>query len=269
MNSGIDKTRKSMGRGRFLGFLGKIGILSLLPALPLYAEEKLEVRSTPGLRRTRTMKISRSPMIKGKMLSDDVLTAKLSTKNLENIRDMMTGRFFGKLAESAFKDGYVPLIKWGLGEAGSDVGCFFYAKVGPHGPGPEEMSNCSMFVNARQDGNKLLLDIYSISASAPGPLDLGTECALVLECPSHCDKCGVYCSGTYCSPKSALDLYEIVSRPADKFASELKDILQTSDVDKLQREIRNVIFSDESLNMGLQQFVDAAYEGMSGEIAAQ
>jgi hypothetical protein len=267
MNSGNDKTRKRMGRGRFLGFLGKIGILSLLPALPLYAEEKVEARRFTGLRQTGAMKISRSPMIKGRMLSDEALSAKLSTKNLENIRDMMTGRFFGKIAESAFKDGYVPLIKWGLGGEGSENGCFFYAKIGPKGPGPEELSNCSMFINARKNAGMLFLDIYSISASAPGPIDLGTECALVLDCPGYCDKCGMYCSGTFCNPKSALDLYEIVSYPADRFASELKDILQTSDVDKLQQEIRNVVFSDESLNMGLQHFVDAAYEGMAGEAA--
>jgi hypothetical protein len=284
-NKGINR----IGRGKFLRFLGGIGLLSLIPGLQANAEEKLEMRKFTGLRRTTSTKLLRSPTIKGKLLSEEALTTRLSTKNLENIRDMMTGRFFGRVAENAFRDGYVPLIKWGLGQKGSDTGCFFYAKLGPEGLGPEGLgpeglgpeglgpeglrpegiSNCSLFVNARTDGKMIFLDIYSISAISQSLLDLGSECALVLDCPSDCTKCGVYCAGVYCAPHASFNLHEIVSYPADKFASELTDILKTTDIDKVQQEIKNVIFSDESLNMGLQHFVNGAYGGMIDDIEAK
>ena len=259
---------KRISRGKFFRFLGGIGLLSLIPGLPASAaERKYESRKFKGLSRTDTAKILRSPTIKGRLLSNDVLTTRLSTKNLENIRDMMTGRFFGRVAENAFRDGYVPLIKWNLGAEGSDNGCFFHLRLRTEGLAPGEIHNCTMQINAYEEGKKILLDIYSISAISQSPFDVGSECAFVLECPSDCEKCaGVYCSGTYCNPQSAIDLFEMVSYPADKFVSEFTDILKTTDIDKIQQELKAVIFSDEVLNMGLEHFVMAAHDAMIDDI---
>ena len=257
---------KRIGRGKFLRFLGGIGLLSLIPGLQASAaERKYESLRFTGLRMTDSAKILRSPTIKGQLLSNDLLTARLSTKNLGNIRDMLTGRFFGRFAESAFRDGYVPLIKWNLGAEGNEIGCFFKARLGTEDLAPGEIHPCTILIIPREKGKNILLDIYSISAIQEGPLDLGSEGTLA-DCGEQCSKCNVQCSGMYCNPKSAIDLYEVVSYPADKFVSELTDILKTTDIVKIQQELKAVIFSDEVLNMGLQHFVIAAHGAMIEDI---
>ena len=265
MTSKQKKESNRIGRGRFLRFLGGIGLLSLIPGLPASAQEsKFESRKFKELRRTDTAKILKSPSIKGRLLSEEALTTRLATKNLENIRDMMTGRFFGRVAENAFRDGYVPLIKWGLGQTGSDNGCFFYLMVDPEGLEPEVMSNCIMQFIAREDGKMIFLDIYNTSAISQIPLAVGSG-ATAADCGEQCSQCNVQCAAGY----SAINLHEVVSYPADKFASELMDILKTKDIDKIQQELKAVIFSDEVLNMGLQHFVNAAHGSMVEGIEAQ
>jgi len=257
-----------MSRGKFFRFLGGIGLLSLIPGIPASAQErKFESPRLTGRRITDSPKILRSPTIKGKLLSNDVLTASLSTKNLENIRDLMTGRFFGRVAENAFRDGYVPLITWGLGQKGSETGCFVQAKLGPGDLEPETMSNCTMLVIAREDDKMVFLDIYHTSAMAQGPLDLDSGTA-PMSCGAECaSKCwGVYCSGTYCNPKNTLDLFEMLGYPTDQFVSEITKILKTTDIGIIQNELKAVIFSDEVLNMGLQHFVEAAHQTMIDEV---
>ncbi len=46
-----------------------------------------------------------------------------------------------------------------------------------------------------------------------------------------------------------------MSYPADKFVIELKQILGTTDVGKIQRELQHIICSDVVLNLGLEAFL--------------
>ncbi len=264
---------KGITRGKFLGLLGKAGLLSMLPwASAQAAEGELKIREADP-KMSRALKI-KSPMIKGKMLSQDALTAKLATKNLEELRDLVTGRFFGKAAEENFAQGNMPLINWDLGTAGSDSGCFLYVDTGPGDEAPAAVNNCFTKVILRGPSDKLIVDIYSTSAAFTPPGGLGEDCPEKHLCPAQCsaycgDKCtGTYCTGTFCNPQASINLYEIVSYPADKFASELAKIIGSSDVGVIQKELRAVIFSDEVLNLGLQQFVTSAFEGMNENIAS-
>lgn len=276
-------------RGKFLGFLGKIGILSIISGIPVFGAESFKPRAAKRtnsddgqlkLEKFNRAVLVKGPLIRGKALSNDALTAKLATKNLESIRDMLTGRFFGKAAEEAFKEGHAPLINWKLGSDGSDLGCFLFADIGLT---PVQIDNCGVHIRTREVDNKILIDIVSTSYEANLNAKIGSsgsqvrvcpsQCPGQTPCPNHCaDKCsGTYCSGTYCSPKGEMNLGEIVSYPGDKFASEIMAILETTDVGVIQRELRDVIFSDDVLNMGLMQFMMGAHAGIShefGNIAA-
>jgi len=284
-----DLDAKNISRGKFLGFLGKIGILSIISGIPVFGAESYKPKASMGkdsdggqvkFRKPERTKFVKSLFIRGKTLSNEALTAKLATDNLENIRDVLTGRFFGKAAEEAFKDGYVPLINWKLGTDGSDLGCFLFADIGLT---PVQIDNCGVHIRTREVDNKILIDIVSTSYEANLNAKIGSsgsqvrvcpsQCPGQTPCPNHCaDKCsGTYCSGTYCSPKGEMNLGEIVSYPGDKFASEIMEILETTDVGVIQRELRDVIFSDDVLNMGLMQFMMGAHAGIShefGNIAA-
>ena len=56
-----------------------------------------------------------------------------------------------------------------------------------------------------------------------------------------------------------MNMYEIISYPADKFASEIMGILKTTDIGVIHTELRALIFSDEVLNLGLQHIVMASH----------
>jgi hypothetical protein len=269
-----------MSRGMFLGFLGKIGVLTLVTSIPVFgAESKLRLRATteskttkPVFRRMRYTDILRSPTIKGKQLSGKVLEGKLSTKNLENLRDVLTGRFFGRAAEEALKDGYAPLINWKLGSAGDDSGCFLYAcqNLAPQDvycPPVIASPICTFQMASFEEKGKLVINVISSLIASSGILGSGAlengYCGDYCggECVDHGD-CSVEC-GTYCHPQSNLDPGEIVSYPGDKFASELLSILGTTDVGVIQKELKDVIFSDQVLNLGLQHIALAANNGIA------
>jgi len=264
-------------RGKFLSFLGKVGVLTLLTSIPvLGAEAKLKrpasdgykaAKLTPG--KLRYSDILRSPLIKGKRLSKGVLEGQLATKNLENIRDLLTGRFFGRAAEDALKDGYAPLINWSLNSKGTDSGCFLNACVSLTPPScPSYFHECTLQILSRGEKDKLIINVISSSILSHG---IGTGID-----PGGSGYCGDYCSGkcvdhgscsvecgTYCHPQSILDIGEIVSYPGDMFASELLKILGTTDVGVIQRELKDVIFSDQVLNLGLQHVILAAHGGIA------
>jgi len=265
---------KKMNRGRFLCFLGKIGILSFLTGIPVFAAEAKLKSVAP--RESRTVKrsfiklhyseILRSPTIKGKKLSKLVLEGKLETKNLENIRDVLTGRFFGKAAEEAFENGYIPMINWDLGTKGGDSGCFLYADTNISGESPDlriAVDECGIYVTTHLDRGKYIIEIANSHVGGGGGEVTVPGCGY--DCTGYCTikgDCSPKC-GTYCAPHAGLNLYEVVSRPGDKFASELLKILGTTDVGDIQRELRDVIFSDDVLNMGLQHIVLAANNGIA------
>jgi hypothetical protein len=268
------KDTKRMNRGRFLSFLGKIGVLTFLTSLPVFAAEaKLRAVARDETRtlkrsfsRLRYSDILRSPTIKGKKLGKGVLEAKLETKNLENIRDVLTGRFFGKVAEEVFKNGYVPMINWDLGTRGSDSGCFLYADTNMYSESPDlriALDECGIHVTGFIDKGKYIIEITNIHAGGGGGEVTVPGCGM--DCTGYCTikgECLGKC-GTYCAPHAALNLGEIVSYPGDKFASELLKILGTTDVGDIQRELKDVIFSDEVLNMGLQHIVLAANDSIA------
>jgi hypothetical protein len=260
-----------MNRGRFLGFIGKIGVLTFLTSIPVFAAEaKLKrpvtaesktVKLTPGKLQYRT--ILRSPTIKGKLLSKAVLEEKLTTKNLENLRDLLTGRFFGKAAEDVFKNGYVPMINWSLGSEGSDSGCFLNAcaNLTPSSC-PSFSQECTVQLRSHVDQGELIIDIVN-STNIP---NFGNQSDCNTYCSGQCNNdngCGHKCDER-CSHKTTVGLGELVSYPSDKFASELLKILGSTDLGVVQRELRDVIFSDQVLNLGLQHIILAAHDGIAG-----
>ena len=267
---------KNITRGMFLGFLGKVGALTLLTSIPVFgAEAKLRYRAnneakTAKLapRKLRYSDILQSPLIKGRKLSKGVLEGKLATKNLENLRDMLTGRFFGRAAEGALKDGYAPLINWNLGSKGTDSGCFLNACISlTPGGCPDYSHECIFQMVSSGEKNKLVINVISSFIASSGIPESGISnsgyCGSYCsgECVDH-GSCSIEC-GTYCHPQSILDPGEIVSYPGDKFASELLEILGTTDVGIIQRELKDVIFSDQVLNLGLQHVILAAHNGIA------
>jgi hypothetical protein len=274
---------KRMNRGRFLGFLGKVGVLTLLTSIPVFgAEAKLRavkrVQESEGEaacgslveRRLRYTDILRSPTIKGKTLSRNVLQGKLKTKNLENIRDILTGRFFGRAAEDAIRscnplDGIMPFITWNLGSNGSDLGCFLNACVSLTLAACPDLSNgCTFQMISHEERDRLIIDV--MNSSGVGDFINRLDCNNY--CSGQCSPeggCGHKCDER-CSPKGTINLGELVSYPTDKFASELLEILGSTDVGVIQRELRDVIFSDDVLNMGLQHIVLAAHDSMAGAL---
>ena len=269
---------KTISRGRFLNFLGKVGVLTFLTSIPVFAgaESRLkykannEARTTNSApKRLRYSDILRSPLIKGKELSRGALEGKLETKNLENLRDLLTGRFFGRAAEEALKDGYAPLINWSLSSKGTDSGCFVNACVNLTPQSCSSFSHeCTFQMLSSGEKEKLIINVISSSilshGSGPG-VDPGVSGYCGDYCSGQCvdhSGCSIEC-GTYCHPQSVLNLAEVVSYPGDRFASELLKILGTSDVGIIQRELKDVIFSDQVLNLGLQHVVLAAHDGIA------
>ena len=267
---------KRMNRGKFLGFIGKIGIFSFLSGLPVFGAPRTGARGEeskilpPGLTDTRCTKLTRNPDLKGISLSHGVLTAKLTTRNLENIRDLLTGRFFGKMAHEYFKDGYKPFIKWGLDTDKGDSGCFFQVNNDPLNP--PETEKCGPFLAWREDGDKVIVDVavtgvHPIIAGGPVGPEQGCEC-YGYECGSECETycSGPYCSGTYCNPHEGIDLSEVITFKDDRFAAEILEVLETTDAGIVQRELREIIFSDDVLNMGIEHFVYSANKSVKTAI---
>ena len=255
---------KRMNRGKFLGFLGKLGILSLIPGLPALSAPKTRGEGIkflpPDLTDTRCGKLLRSPMIKGKTLSKAALTAKLTSENLENIRDLMTGRFFGKVAQDISKDGYKPFISWNLGTDGSDSGCFYYCDGDPESP--SGIDNCGMYIAWQEDTGEVIVKVSGGDPRVASCKKCIEDCAD--QCESHCP--GTYCEGGYCNPKRSIDLKEMMAFQDDIFVNEILEILETTDVRTVQAELKNVIFSDEVLNMGLEHFITNAYDASMGDV---
>jgi len=237
---------RRISRGKFFRFLGGIGLLSLIPGLPASAaERKFESPKLTGLRRTDSAKILRSPTIKGQLLSNDALTARLSTKNLENIRDITTGRFFGQAAEKAFRSGYVPLINWNLGAEGNESGCMVQANINASYP-DQCPSNCTAYLFSNKEIGEVMITL-NLGSQA------GSECPII-GCPIECHNFHI------------LDFHDFISYPADKFVREITKILGSKDIGVIRNELKAVIFSDEVLNMGLQHFVLAAHDVMIDDI---
>ena len=263
-NPGKDK----MSRGKFFWYLGEIGLLSFIASIPAFGAERATLREADDSGADRTFKYNqfRSPTIRGRTISRDALTSRLATKGLEDIRDLVTGRFFGIAAANAFKDGYTPLINWNLGAGDGNSGCFFYFEREAEAI-PDVIDRCGMFMTSYVDQGKLVIEamadaaISKIGGGIPGE----AECdARVVPCSPHCytdcpSDCETVCT-RWCAANAQVDILEIVSNPADKFASEIIEIFETDDVATLERELTDLIFSDEVLNMGLEHFVAASHE---------
>jgi hypothetical protein len=263
-------------RGRFMRFLGKLGMLSLVPGSS--AAAALAPDQVPGALATRRVV---GPLINGRRFSDAALTGTLATRNLENIRDVVTGRFFGRAAEAAYTGGHTPVINWRLGGRGSSSGCFFFAAMTDPKRGRPAVDNCSVFMLASRSnrGGIIVEVIKSSGGRLKDIIGGGTACSLELSCEAQCsancpsdcgDRCASMCMnkcdsgycGSQCSPKSELSLAEISSYPADRFAAELTQILGTTDVGRLQQELMQIICSDEVLNRGLDEFLAGAGRGV-------
>lgn len=274
MKSRRNPDKDKMSRGKFFWYLGEIGLLSFVASIPALGAERATLKEADDSGAGRTFKYSqfRSPTIRGRTLSREALTSRLATKGLEDIRDLVTGRFFGIAAAETFKDGYTPLINWNLGAGGGNNGCFIYAERDAHAI-PDVIDSCCMFVTSYVDQGKLVIEAMADAASSKigGSIPGEAECdARVVPCSPYChydcpSDCATKCR-RWCSTQTLVDIFEIVSNPADKFASELMEIFETDDVATLERELTDLIFSDEVLNMGLEHFVAASHEAYAAKI---
>ena len=274
MKSQRNPDKDKMSRGKFFWYLGEIGLLSFVASIPAFGAERATLREADdsGAGRTFKFRANRSPTIRGRTFSREALTSRLATKGLEDIRDIVTGRFFGLAAANTFKDGYTPLINWNLGAGGVNNGCFFYFERGAHAI-PDVIDRCGMFMTSYVDQDKLVIEamcdaaISKIGGGIPGE----AECdARVVPCSPYChydcpSDCATKCR-RWCATQALVDTFEIVSNPADKFASEIMEIFETDDVATLEQELTDLIFSDEVLNMGLEHFVAASHEAYAAKI---
>jgi hypothetical protein len=251
---------KTISRSGFLNLLSRIGLLSLIMGVPAFSAERAQTREAaeeetkPGgleLHRMRCAKLAQSPMIKGKTLSRTALDADLATRDLENIRDLLTGRFFGKVADEVFEGGYVPLINWDLGMEGGDSGCFLHANMGSDGSEVGAIANCAAYLHTNKDLDHIIISLGLSSKFG----DASAPCQE--QCPMHCSCYSV------CPNQSNASFHDFVSYPSDKFVSEITGILKTTDFKAIRDELKAVIFSDEALNMGLRHFISAAHEKLA------
>jgi len=209
----------------------------------------------------------RSPMINGKTLSPDVLEGDLTTRNLGKIRDLLTGRFFGRTAVKAYKLHPDQMLKWQLGTDGSNNGCGFHAALTPG----DTLDNCFVFMFTDENNGDPVIKVSTFNRGLMNTNLITSGPGNSLDCDWHCDSycdaaCGgVHCSG-YCEGQATVDIYEFVSYPADKFVSEIKNILGTDDIKIIYSELKNVIFSNEVLNMGLQRVIATAHSSIAESI---
>lgn len=251
MTSNMNGKKEGMTRGKFLAFLGKVGLLSLITGTSVLAAERkssdkfilkesdntaLTPEVTAKLKgRCNIAKLMASPLINGKMLTRDILEADLATNNLGNIRDLLTGRFFGKAAEAAFADGYAPLVNWNLGSE-SMSGCFLHANMNP--------------------GDAAVVDAYT------GLLTIDKDTGKV----KISLKMGNPIDNQARVRNTQLDFADFAAHPADGFVSEVNNILKTTDVAVIEQEIRKVIFSDKVINMGIEHFIHSTHEAMLEDV---
>lgn len=252
MSSNGNRKKDGMTRGKFLAFLGKIGLLSLITGTSVLASErstsdkvilkesdhaKITPEATAKLRgRCNIAKLMASPLINGKMLTRDILEADLATNNLGNIRDLLTGRFFGKAAEAAFKDGYTPLVDWNLGSQSAMSGCFLQANMNP-----DDLSTVDAYTG--------LLTIDKDTGKVKISLKMGDPMGNQVRVRN-----------------TELDFADFAAHSSDGFVSEVNSILKTTDVATIEQELRKVIFSDEVINMGIEHFIHATHEAMMEDI---
>jgi len=274
MKSRRNPDKDKMSRGRFFWYLGEIGLLSFVASIPALGAERATLREAGDSGGDRVFKYIpvRGPTVRGRTFSREALTSRLATKGLEDIRNLVTGRFFGIAAAEAFKDGYTPMINWNLGAGGGDNGCFIHVEREAHAI-PDVIDHCCMFMTSYEDQGKLIIEAMSDAASTkiggaiPGEYECGAK---VVPCSPYCpydcaSDCATKCR-RWCSTQATVDIFEIVSNPADKFASEIMEIFETDDVATLERELTDLIFSDEVLNMGLEHFVAASHEAYAAKI---
>jgi len=251
MSSNVNRKKDGMTRGKFLAFLGKIGLLSLITGTSVLAAERstsdkvlvkdtdhtaLTPEATAKLRgRCNIAKLMASPLINGKMLTRDILEADLATNNLGNIRDLLTGRFFGKAAEAAFQNGYTPLVNWDLGSQAMS-GCFLQANMNP-----DDMATVDAYTG--------LLTIDKDTGKVKISLKMGNKIDNQARVRN-----------------TQLDFADFAAHPTDGFVSEVNNILKTTDVATIEQELRKVIFSDDVINMGIEHFVHATHEAMMEDI---
>lgn len=252
MSSNVNREKDGMTRGKFLAFLGKIGMLSLITGTSVLAAERkssdkftlkesdnaaLTPEATAKLKgRCNIAKLMASPLINGKMLTRDILEADLATNNLGNIRDLLTGRFFGKAAEAAFQDGYTPLVNWNLGSE-SMSGCFLQANMNPDDVAVVDAYTGLLTID--KDTGKV-----KISLKMGNPIDNNLTRVR----------------------NTQLDFAEFAAHPTDGFVSEVNSILKTTDVAVIEQELKKVIFSDDVINMGIEHFIHSTHEAMMEDV---
>lgn len=244
-----NKKTDGMTRGKFLSFLGKIGLLSLLTGTSVFgAEDKAESQKTGklgiGIKETDKIKgrcmiakLMQSPLINGKMLTRDILEADLATRNLENVHDLLTGRFFGKAAEEAFKDGYTALINWDLGSQGASSGCFVFANMNP--------------------GETVSVDAYTALVAIDkdsGKVKISLKMGDPLRNRAAREE-NIY-----------LDFNDFAMHPTDGFVSQVTGILKTTNVNTIEKELKAIIFSDDVLNKGIEHLIYSTNEAMMDDV---
>jgi hypothetical protein len=230
--------KMAIGRRGFLGVLAKISFLSLIPGIPALAQ-----------RRGGTLSI-RSPKIKGKTLSQSALTQELSSSSLEDIRDMVTGKFYAGVSQGVGAR-YTDIIDWNLGSGGINTGCVIAATYSPTG-----------VVDALTQGACTGHGCHGHDCKS-GHTCSGQGCE-GQTCKGHtckgkhtCSDDEYDCSGAKCDGQSNINWQDFGQYADDAFVSEITNILNTTDVAVIRDELIKVIFSDDVLSLGAQHFANS------------
>jgi hypothetical protein len=238
-------------RGKFIGFLGKIGLLSLIPGLPASAgtkacptyicgDQKCEIHS--GLK-IEGWEIA-GPKIRGRVLSQKALDSDLSTDFLGHVRDMVSGRFFGQAGRNLPTD-YSTLIDWDPGSEGNHFcGVAIMDSIGEN---LEFVKNEACFAHTCSGGHScsdhkcstFSHDNYAASVD-PG-------------CEIHCDSFACESHSGLVVSWEDFNLY-----PNDAFVLEINDILQTTDINAIKQELTDLMHSPEVIDLSIQRFVRGA-----------
>ena len=274
-----------MSRGKFLSFLGKIGILSLIPGIPALAgkgdkpqgEGPQPMRCgdlnceqhTPlsgGERKPRFRRRIEGPKIKGRTLSDEALYGSLASPELERLRSIVTGkyyekvgeRFAGKYIDTSHIDDpssgiidcvvattHIPVDMLGNGGVLGGLEGLIGSIVQGHCQG----KGCSSGMGCSGDGGFVCDDMWCSG------FDCGGNTCWDLDCSG--DDFG--CKGDQCNGHKKKDMWQDLGNfTEDIFVQEVTDIFNTTDIAVLKEELLNIIVSEENLRLNVQHFINGA-----------
>jgi hypothetical protein len=285
MASKRKQEKAGMSRGRFLGFLGKIGLISFITGLPALAQrgDKPKPSDLPestcrldmcegqkpfagGDGKPKFKRRVRSPVINGRELSEKALFAPLATPELERLRSYVTGQFYEKVGER-FAGNHIDTSHLGPETTGildclvattyippdliTDIGSMggLMGGWGDITEGHCQGKGCSSGMGCSGDGGFVCDDMWC------SDFDCGGNTCWDLDCSG--DEFG--CKGDHCNGHNDKDIWnDLTEFTEDVFVEEITDILATTDIAVLKDELIKIMGSPEVINLNYEHFINGA-----------